>query len=631
METIYLTLSEFEQFLEKRYAIVGKSKPKSTYLYKIEVERLEKQGRKWLLLTSLVHKITIPDAGRIPVLKTLYGIPPGLIVTEPVDAKRLPAVKAAEMTGGDYLYLYMRRALLFAHVWGIKEFEMSQVKSGIEMLLQPGQLSFLRAWVEVLVEQNRFPESKPQKLNIEDTKFDFQFLALGMFLRDHFFPEEGKMDTEHRNWLYGVREAKTDSPPPLFAPIQHLIIGYMIALKASNEGKKNVSFVLQKIAKFSFETPEIKFATIFSALFFMGLFESKADLYFMAASAGTLFSDIESFAYRIAFEGAEGVVFSPDYKQISDAILNPIPNCVKYYQLKNPAISDKSWFEYGSPEEMSYPESVAVLRPNEIGCFLAAHQPVVRFDDLYKDRLCVTDNFYLHQELSRKKYPTVLRTKEGKIFSNINNFKCTLPIVATCAQLGRWIRRVFRQSIHTEELVVQTNQKHWILITENYKITHLHLFSLQQLFLSVKPDSITVFNFASAAEYRNYGVGTSDWTRREEQIPPKGKKRQHNLFEREAQATKRPEENDGNPALQARCEKEFPGTTCRVITKYTTDTPWEMVNLGIGSLQNMNLSDCALFDLRPENYDSRSYEYIIRCFRDVIVYDEKQRYLFMNL
>ena len=61
------------------------------------------------------------------------------------------------------------------------------------------------------------------------------------------------------------------------------------------------------------------------------------------------------------------------------------------------------------------------------------------------------------------------------------------------------------------------------------------------------------------------------------------------------------------------------------------DTPWEMVNLGIGLLQDTKLPNCTIIETRSNGYQPENYITIARCFSDIIIYDEKQRYMFLNL
>lgn len=624
MEIIYLNSDEFESFIEKKYVLAQSAhkKPGAKKFYSITVRQLIPYGKNFLVLLSMVDAIHVPDANRIPQLKTLYGIPAGLItVDEIMLPKKLAASNPIPLTEDDLLFRAFRRALMFVHVWGIKGLELDAVKIGIQPLLDPKKLTLLKLWVADLLLHGKYPEAKKLTASIDDTVFDKQFIGLGKFLKNQLFPDDEVMDEEHRHWLFGLREAKLDATPAKFEGLEPLLAGYLIALKASNENKKNLAFIIDKTSKFQLTDPKEKYAYIMSALFFVGVFESKADQYFMAASAAGLYASIERFAFSLVFQSAESNFFDNDYVSIRDAILDPVPNCIEYYKLKNPAIKNDGIFEFGNHTTFEYPEKVAVLRPHQAIEFIEQQQAIYPLMDQYQEKLCVTDDKDFFETMRRNKIPVVLYEKGGYLWGQFG-VKSTTKILATSPALKRAIALFFkpRQAAETENF--EGIGKNWLLILNEYHLGKFEKYLIKRAFQAKKPDTITVFNTATKK------VEVLQELQFEASYKAKGKGAYGNY---KPSTNTMAEYGNSNASLQNDMELLCPDVPCRIITKYHTDKPWEMVQLGIGALQNVDFKDCSLLDLRIDKSEKAIYEYILRCFRDVIVYDNNQRYMFMNL
>ncbi len=630
METIYLNSDEFESFIEKKYVLIQSAhkKPAAKKLYSIAVRQLIPFGKSSLVLLSIVESIQIPDANRIPQLKTLYGIPAGLIC---VDQKEMPKKTASPqpipITEDDLLFRAFRRALIFAHVWGIKGLEIDAVKIGIQPLLEPKNLPLLKQWVNDLVFHGKYPEIKKQNASIDDTVFDKQFIGLGKFLKNQFFANDEAMDNEHREWLFALREAKLEGTPTKFEGLEPLLVGYLIALKASNENKKNLAFIIEKTNKFQFNDTAQKYACIISALFFVGVFESKADQYFMTASAAGLYASIERFAFSLVYQSAESNYFDNDYAAIRDAILDPLPNCVEYYKLKNPAIQHAEFFEFGNETDDVYPAKVPILSPHQAVEFLEQQQSLYPLMDQYQEKLCVTTDMDFYETLQKNKMSAVLYEKGGYLIGQFA-IKANAGILATSPALQRAISLFIKpkQAVQYENFAGIA--KHWLLVLNEYQLGKFEKYLIKRAFLANKPMSITVFNTATK-KVEMISDTLFEKTNKGKWKGSTGK--YSNYSKHSAIETKGTEFNNSNAGLQNEMEQLCPGVTCRIITKYHTDKPWEMVQLGIGALQNVDFKDCSMLDLRIDKMDKDIYEYILRCFRDVIVYDENQRYMFMNL
>jgi len=624
MDTIYLKPDEFNSFIEKKYLLVQASHKNAgtKKFYSLSVRNLIPFDGKLLVLLSLVDAITIPDANRIPQLKTLYGIPAGLIRVSGIPLpKKAIALKPISLTKDDLLFRAFRRSLIYMHVWAIKGMDVDALRVGIQPLLDSGHLELLKQWVTDLVAHGKYPEVNKQRSSIDDTVFDKQFIGLGKFLKNYFFPHDEAMDEEHRVWLFGLRQAKVDETPTFFKGIEPLLAGYLIALKASNENKKDLTFIIEKANKFELKDPKEKYAYILSALFFLGLFESRADQYFLAASASGLFVSIECFAFSLVYQPADSNFFDNNYQSIRDAMLEPLPNCVGYYKLKNPTIKDADIFEFNNDAEFEYPQKVALIRPAQSVQFIQKQGSIFPLKDQYRDKLCVTTNHYFYEALRKNSISAVLYEKGGFLLGQFV-LKANSGILATSPALKRAISLFIKPK---QELVSENFEgikKNWLLVLNEYQMGTFESYLLKRAFEANKPDSVTVFNIATkkaevvhdtlfGKAYYGKNKGANDLYKKTMNTPV--------------------ETSFSNSSLQNDLELLCPDTVCRIITKYHTDTPWELVQLGIGALQQIDFKDCSLMDLRDDKTDQTIYEYVLRCFRDVIVYDKYQRYMFLNL
>lgn len=621
MKTIYLNQTDFDNFIEKKYLSVdakAAKKGKKTE-YEIVYDENIKSEKKEPVFLSNVRRIYVPSAERIPPLKTLYGIPAGLLSTissvKTDTTLKNPTKKETELSTNELLYLSWRRAMLFAAVWTIKNLNPAEVKSAMNNFLSADKITLLSTWVSELVHFGRYLELKPQKRSIDDTLYEFQFMGMGAFLRKFFFPSAEKMETDHRNWLYqNLYNAIPANPPHEFKGFDAILGAYLIALKASNANQKNLEFVIEKAARFEFDNNEKKFEIIFAAMFFIGLFESKADQYFFVSGASELFYQIEKLAWGVVNNQIIYPDFDAAFQKISKSQLNPLENAVEYYKIKNPSIADIEPVAFDLNQNSIAQQKINIVKPADAEEFLKrSGQFRLMYEFLYKNTF-ITNDRNLYSLFKLKNLSAILHHKGG-IIETSAIISPDSGFVAVNQALRRWFLKYVRCSPDNfTEITSFVNDK-LILITQNYGIGQIEEFVLKNM--ARNPHKIVVFNFADHLKFSS-------------PVPTK-KAGEQLTFSGSENYTTQQSEVQTNATLQGNIQAIFPTSECRVITKKMTDEPWEMVLLGIGVLRDDNFCEFTIIDLRKDFAEGGAYEIILRCFRDIIVYDEKQRYMFMNL
>ena len=626
MKTIYLNQNEFESLVEKKYLVQKTSSGKKTkgkdYELLIDTDKKSKTGNP--IFVSNLMRILLPSSELIPQLITLYGIPAGLmesagsLETSEKASKIRKQKKATDFTDTDLFFRTFRRALLYSNAWAVKSLYVEQVHKAANKLFTASANQLLAAWVTELVRFGRYPELKPQLKNIDDTLYDYQLMGMGSFLRSYFFPDSEKMENTHRDWLLQkLNYADTGDAPEKFKGYEAIFGGYLIALKAANSDQKNTQFIIEKAGKFKFDNPDDIYTMILAALFFCGVFESKADQYYYAAAASELFVAIDCFAWKITQLDFAVYDFGNAYHKVLNGILNPIENAVQYFKIKNPSIAAADFDEFEKTAMLPANDKIYIIRPEDSLAFVKKKGCLVNVRNYLSNNIPVTCDAEQYYSYLQKKLPAVLHRKGGILEASVVITPASRFVPETNV-LERWLKKYF--GIPEQNITENTNefQKRWVLITENYQINTTDLFYLKKLYNTTEPDKITVFNF----------VGRSTL-----QKNMKAKNTTNNLFETELnyRFSAQPHANASNATLQGKLETAFINSSCRVISKFDDEAPWEMVLLGTGVLRDTDFSECTLFDLRANTYDNTVFEVILRCFRDLIVYDENQRYMFMNL
>ncbi len=636
MAIYQLNTNEFNLLLERRYHLLP-AKRKIKGEYSIETDEVLSANKSVIVLFSSITRIVIPDAARLPQLRTLYGIPAGLLSVEAQKVKKQDKSMPIDLTPDDLFFRFLRRGMLYELVWSLKHSEASRAKCIFRRLfMQEGNCPdpFLLKWVKSLLEYNKFPEEKPQQITLDQTRFDFQFIWLGKFLATTLFPDTNKMDESHRTWFMDIKKGNYADAPELFKKHQTFIIGYLIATRVYNEGKTNYENIFRYIHAYKFPNAEITEEVYGAALFFIGLFESKADLYYLAAASHILFSFVEKYAFSLAFNRSVDDQLESAFQPIEEAFVSPHANCFAYYSLKNPAIAGRTWYLWNNGEDHTpgYPEQLAIIRPDESVRFLRKTGLVFNLSDQLSKSLHVTDSNDQYQSLRRRGIHVALRERGGVISSTLVHFDMKQSVVTWTNELKRWLWRYLKIDSLTIKELLPANQKNWVLLTRNFQLDDLAAYWLSHLARKQNPENIFVFNFVGHHSYNSNGY-VSEGRFRQESIPfeTSGTGEGKSTQKRKGKSEPVGATMFNSASLQAQIGQAFPKSKCSIISKQDGEAPWEMIHLGIGAMREIDLKDCTIMDFRTDHSDTSVYEYVLRCFRDVIVYDSGQRYMFMNL
>lgn len=616
MNTIYLTGSQFGDFINKKYYNIKDSSFKigTTKLFAISYNS-DSKTNKDVLFFSDINEITIPDKDVIPHLNTHYGIPNGLIKYVQSDKVKYNNIKFDSVsTPVDELYLGIRRALLYATVWTMKKIDSDDVKESIELLLSEKTRDFIYKFSEKIIIGKQYPERKPEVKSLDDQQYDYQFIAMGVFLTNYFFPDLDKMEGIHRDWLLdNCNCGDLMNAPDKFVGFEAIIAGYLIALKASNRGITDIDFVIEKSEKVKVQNRMDKFLMIYAALYFIGLFESKSDRYFFVASASELFKELENIAWLLANGNDFDNKLDNAFEKVKGAIAEPKRNARDYYITKNPAIKHRTFLEYENSLSSLDEDKVYMIYPEQAVGFLEKSGKLNVVRDFFEDKTIVTNDEDIFN----------LFTDNSIDIAHIRRGVASLPrtillknkIVSENRKIQRFIQRYFKRDTEVLSMPLDSDFSTLVLMVEDFKFDKFENNVLERINTDAEIENVVVFNFANREssqknkKYKKLKVGSTqlDWI--------------NNVTI---------EKSTGNSGLQSKVETFFKNKNVKIITKYDDSEQWEMVLLGIGALRDVDFNDAQILDFRKMR-NNDAYETVARCFRDIIVFDKNQRYMFMNL
>lgn len=628
MDTIYITEIEFHIFLHQHYLIVTKksfnfTKTKTVH---IQYKQLLEFERSRVLFLSGIESISLSNNTFAPQLKVLYGIPSGLLSFRNESSNVSNSKYEIQQSESDKLFIHIRRALLFMQVWSIKNMDVVNAETNLLNLLNSKtstHQSLLFDIIKTTTVQNDFPQVKPQTLSLDDTIFDYQINWFGRLICQHLF-KGMRMNDEVRSWYLNCLSINPISIPVDLKDYESIVTGYVLALKAYNKGRNDVNYFLQLLNDTSYVHLPIKMEILSIALFFVGLLENKADRYFMTSSAGELFYSLETIAYSLAKQANKEVasIQINGYESIKQAMLNPIENCVKYYKAKNPSIKNITYYKYGT-NEGNYKEMIPVIEPQDVLQFLKNHRLVHTFGKMLENKLLVTQNKMFYQLASKLTQNVLYINELNTITGSLDSLNLKSELYTDSKLLMRFFNKLSIKFKDTVSIFAQL-KKEWILITGDYKISEEQKKLLLYAASYFAPQKVYLFNFAASKSSRiNEGFDTLPNNR----DIIKKKKGERGVIESESDKCL----IYNNSTLQSEVKFMFPHTEVRVVSKESTDSPWEMVNLGIGLLQDTNISNCTIIETRNQGYQPDNYITIARCFSDIIIYDDQQRYMFLNL
>lgn len=599
MKTINITYNDFEELLFNKIKSLSAKElgSRSQNEVKLKLKEIPEIDQVNLLFISQILSVEMATDISFPHLRTNYGLPSGLMSCN----NQLKTVQYAALMnpydGLIPLYTSIRRALLNVSVWTIKNNGLDELDFFFNSLL-PGLSEATTALLLCIIDEitlhNCIPESKPSVESIEDTRFYYQQIWLGKHISQMLL-HGSKMSDEQRIWFMNPFEARQNRSIEPFGDTTDLILAYQIVLELSNHDKMSYEYLVAIMSKsFDLNTERTSNVRMF-ALFLMGLLQKSVDNYFPVAGAADLFRHLELNAYKIAKGRVFSVISIDGFKKVRKSQNNPIENCVAYYRIKNPNIRNKEVAIFGKTKPFVFPDMLPVVFPDQSKEFLLNINKLVIVDEIFEQMLFMTSD--------EKTFDSLLSVSKNAILVKPSCVK---------AQMNEWnMRDLFLlnpissfdsllkfggfdlNKIHPKKNLINQDSKNIVLITADFSISSI----VMDLFLGLNlPLSLFVFNFESA----NYH-----------------KSKAKNLRNR--------------ADFQAELEATFSGIPVRIVSKKADDPNWEMVHIGINMLNKTSLGCCMIVDVRNKDREDSDYEIILRAFSDVVVYDENQRYLFMNL
>lgn len=499
MTKIHINRNDFESFIIKKHFLIKKTSlnPAKNKPFILNLKKVNKKTGDPIFISE-IDSIETGNLSIIPQLISLYGLPAGLFAAEknsPAENHNYQLPKDIGYSHKEKRFLYYRRAFLFAHVWFIKSFDALKTADALDYILSDTILPLVDIFVDTIINKNKFPEVRPEKLYLDDTIYDFQFKAMGSLLRSYFFPDKEKMDKMYSDWLIEKcnRAVATDAPE-MFKGYEPLISGYLVALKASNEGQQNSEYVIQKVQKFSFDSSAGNYNMIFCSLFFIGLLETKADNYYYASAASDLFKKIENAAWNIAIKVKPEVEFSDALKEIDSAMFNPIENIIEYYKMKNPAIREKEFKEYNISSKSIDLKNVYLLTSEEVDFFIKSSNRLLHLSDEFVNNIVVTKDERLFYLLQKRGIESILLNLPHIISYN-NRFSLKKQILTDDKPVQRWLRKSF--SIQAE-LIGETKKreaKNLIFIMDKFHLDEYDKLMIKNNVDITRAETVTVFVF----------------------------------------------------------------------------------------------------------------------------------------
>lgn len=618
METIYLTYDELQQFLMARYcAIAIKNKKQSQQrIANIEAKKIVLIGKSKLLFLSNVQQISLPNDDFFPQLRTLFGVPAGLLVSrnESFVIKPKPSKDKVMLT--DLLYQTQRRAMLNACVWGIKNLDIGRVEHFFNQYLpQLSATSLSLYWkvLERIATGHELPTQKPTVESISDTLHDYQLIWLGKSIGECLLGGN-KMSDAQRQWF--LNPHMPEAPIELhFGDADMFILAYRVVMDLHNADKLNINECMQCVARYQYLQATQKYNLILWAMLIMGMLNKEADNYFMVAGASNLFAMIEQSAYKQAFDGKGAFVALDAFDAVKDAVLNKYDNCVAYYRLKNPNIATKLWEEYSRREPTQWPDALPMIKQADVVDFILKANKVFSIDNFLNKSLIITENEEVYRTLSGGS--NVMFFDGMVLRGNVMHWEQNQTIMTDSVDLKQ------KFAFLSNNIVVDSNfyklaSDEWVLLTADFGLAALSATMLQKMAQSHAPKSIYVFNFNTQTQELQLALSKDKKGKKKNEAPT--------LFELQAEKNSKTKST-----FQAELEKMFGTAKVRIVSKQAYDLPWDMVAMGINVLQKTTLSQCAIVETRFEHKQKLDYEIVLRCFSDVIVYDDAQRYMFMNL
>jgi len=614
METIYFTYDDLKRFLLSKQMCFTKKYEKQSQQRNIALQFKELQliGKRKVLFISQLQEISMPNDAFFPQLRTLYGVPAGLLVSRNEIFDYNPKNTKDELQAFDIFYLAQRRAFLYAAVWGIKTLDLSRVELFFNSYLKkisPPTVTLYYSLLENIAQLQQLPIQKPSIETINDTVSDYQLIWFGKIVGKTLL-NGNKMTVKQREWFININSKDIKKGEKLFGDAYLLIIAYRLVMMMYNADRMNVATGMQLVTQLTDIHPNDKTNILLLTLLIIGILDKKADNYFMVAGATQLFTSIEKNTFEfLQTRNFESFDFN-GFDAVKDAMLQKHENCVAYYKMKNPNISNKQFELYHNDKQTKCPDVLPLINPTDIIDFLNKSNKVFSIRNTLNKTLIITSNeqFYF----SLKNASNVVFYDGVILRGNVSNWKKNQPIYIDKDDLKTKFSFLSKELMNSNNIFNDLHDE-WVLITSDFKLPTLSQTMLLKMAERCHPTSIYIFNFNSNSNKTEFTRNTYPNIKID-------------LFSEEY-------ENTGlsKSDFQSKVESLFAPAKVRIISKSKEEGTWEMVAMGINVLQKTTLNKCTIIETRFEDKLKKDYEIIMRSFSDIIVYDEEQRYMFMNL
>lgn len=564
---------------------------------------------KEILLYSTIRQITLPDMSFYPQLKSLYGVPAGVLVTKSTNITS-GKEKMGRKTNRDVRHIMLRRALLYATVWYIKSLPdftdeyLYVVRDAVSSILSHRN-GFTFALINELLTVSYFPEEQPKKISLSNTHYEFACLWLAKRIGAFFF-QGNKMPDECREWFITLRDHHESLPsnaPIEFQEDSLSIMAYVVTQKAITEGALSVDNLTRISSSFSKGYDQQRI--VFLSLLFWGLYHSAADRYYYANKANGTMNILEKAAYLLSTDSEMDLTTEWESAFQTLRNIDPKDNCVSYYQTKFPSLRGRSWYDFTNESRPKADDELVLLPPDLTSDFLQTSHKVFDIETKTSSSIFLINESFA-SDFEKYKFSYICKKANGKHDVVLRNYSPKKKLeVVTMSDLAT-VRSIFP---FAEQVcpIVNPKSKVWILqISENKGFNSFVQSLLTQTYTDAKPELIMMV----------YHRDTS---------PNEGME----LF---SDGQNSHPNNDGQIAiLQRKMESLFPSSRITIISHDDQQSIWESVTMGEKILERYDLADISILEFRSKKGQTEPASFVLRMIRDVLVYDDQMKYMFMNL
>lgn len=565
---------------------------------------------KEILLYSSIQRITLPDMSFYPQIKSLYGVPAGVLsVRSPKIIDKVE--KKVRKSNRDSRHIMLRRALLYATAWYIKslpDFEdenLYVIKDVVNTLLH-NKDGLSAALLYELLSTKHFPEEQPKKISLSNTHYEFSCLWLAKKIGILLF-KGNKLPDDCREWFIALRDNPSQLPTKTPVPLQDyatFIMAYVLVLKAI--AGENVSVERLRILSSEFCAGQRQQQVVFISLLLWGIYQSVADHYYFANNAKPIMTVLEKAAFLLSTNCTSDLTSEWEIAFQALRTIDPKENCVNYYQTKFPSLRGRKWYDFSVECRSKMKDEVALLPPDLSAEFLSVNQRV--FDIETKAPSCVflIDETF-EADFEKYKFSYICKKSNGKEDIVLRNYssKGKLEVVA----FSDWesTQATFPFPVNYRICpIVCPKSKVWIVqLSEKKGFNSFVQSLLKQAYSAEKPELILiVYHVDSTKQDSADGIIS------------------------EIQSS----HSDNQIAiLQRKLEMLFPSSKVSIISHDDEQTIWESVTFGEKILEQYDFSDISILEFRGKRARKEPASFILRMIRDVVVYDDQMKYMFMNL